>query len=265
MSAPVVEIQTGGSKRPVYCIGAADGELIVFRRLAHELGPDQPLYGLQPFRLLDQYPTVKQLAAAYLEQLQEAGDPQPSFLLGYSLGGPIAIEMARQLQRAGMATPVVILIDSYYAAGCRAHEPWPQRIRRYHYHWKRITNGGGLSHLLQRARYGVARAAHKTSATLGVAIPTSADDVSSLQQLASESYRLKSYHGPVHLFRAEQGQEFFTGGPALGWSGVLSDLVIEEVPGDHGTMNTGMNLKVLAGKVRACLERSAANVRLARS
>jgi hypothetical protein len=40
----------------------------------------------------------------------------------------------------------------------------------------------------------------------------------------------------------------------LGWSGVLSNLVVEEVPGNHGTINTGANLKILARKVRECLQ-----------
>jgi hypothetical protein len=55
------------------------------------------------------------------------------------------------------------------------------------------------------------------------------------------------------LFRAESQTEFLAGGADLGWSGVLSNLVIEDVPGDHGSINTGSNLKILAGKIRECL------------
>jgi thioesterase domain-containing protein len=78
-------------------------------------------------------------------------------------------------------------------------------------------------------------------------------DVTALQEMAAESYRIKSYSGPVYLFRAESQQEFLAGGDDLGWTGVLSNLVVAEVPGDHGTINTGSNLKILAGKLRECL------------
>lgn len=70
MNAPIVRIQPNGSRSPMYCIGAVDGEVIVFRRLAVELGQDQPLYGLQPFGLQGPRRTVEQLAAAYLDELR---------------------------------------------------------------------------------------------------------------------------------------------------------------------------------------------------
>jgi thioesterase domain-containing protein len=162
--------------------------------------------------------------------------------------------MARQLQRSGIATPVVVLIDTAYPAGSRQNESRLEKIRRYRHLGRRVANGGGLSHFLERVKYGVARVAHRTSLTVGIPLPNSASDVATLQGLASESYRLKSYHGRVHLFRAESQREFLTGGPDLGWSGVLSNLVVEEVPGDHGTINIGNNLKILTRKIRQCLQ-----------
>jgi hypothetical protein len=148
-----------------------------------------------------------------------------------------------------------MLIDASYPAGCRANEPWSLRLRRYRFLWDQVTTGPGVSHLIERVKYGSARLAHRATSTVGVPLPTSPDDVSGRQQLASESYRIKSYNGRVHLFRAESQQEFLAGGEDLGWSGVLSDLVIEHVPGDHGTINTGINLKILARKVQQRLRR----------
>jgi amino acid adenylation domain-containing protein len=256
MSAPVVQIQGQGSQKPMYCLGAVDGELIVFRRLALELGHDQPLYGLQPFRLLNESPTVNQLASAYIDELRKAGVTQPYCLLGYSFGGLVAVEMARQLQQDGIAPPLVMLIDASYPAGCRANEPWALRLRRYRFLWDQVARSGGVSHLIERVKYGSARLAHRATSTVGVPLPNGPSDVYTRQQLASESYRIKSYNGRVHLFRAESQQEFLAGGEDLGWSGVLSGLVIEHVPGDHGTINTGINLKILARKVQECLRRA---------
>jgi amino acid adenylation domain-containing protein len=261
MSAPVVKIQPNGSRPPLYCIGEVSGEVIVFRRLAQELGQDQPIYGLQPFRLLGPRPTVQQLATAYIKELRKIGESQPFCLLGYSFGGLVAVEMARQLQRSGPTAPMVVLIDAAYPAGCRKNEPWSQKMRRYRYHWHEIGNGGGLSHLMNRMKYGFTRAAHRATTTVGVPLPTTGPrDVGDLQGMASESYRIRSYTGRVHLFRAETQIEFLAGGADLGWSGVLSDLVVEHVPGDHGTINTGANLKILARKLRQCLQQfSSAN------
>jgi surfactin family lipopeptide synthetase A len=259
MNAPIVQIQVSGSLAPLYCIGDVNGELIVFRRLALELGPDQPVYGLQPFRVQGSLPTLEQLAAAYLDEIRKTGESRPFSLMGYCFGGLVAMEMARQLQSNGNAPPMVVLIDGAYPAGCRASEPLAQRIRRYRSFWRQVTNGGGWSHFRGRVKYGFARIAHRASSKAGVSLANGAKDVSTMQGLAYESYRIKCYPGRVHLFRAESRHEFLTGGPELGWCGVLSNLVVEEVPGDHATINTGANLKILAGKVKECLRAPLAN------
>jgi amino acid adenylation domain-containing protein len=253
-SAPIVPIQTNGAKPAIFCIGALNGEVILFRRLALELGPDQPLYGLQPFSLVDRLATVETLAASYIDQLRQFGEPRPFCLLGYSFGGLVAVEMAHQLRKAGAEPPIVLLIDAAYLEGCKASEPWRDRIRRYRYHLDHVVYGAaGLHHLLDRLRSRSFRVIHKVSTRLGVVVPKIASDIRGRQLLAAESYRAKPYAGRVWLYRAESRPEFFGGDQDLGWGDVLSDLRVEDVPGDHGTINTGMNLKILARKLITAL------------
>jgi thioesterase domain-containing protein len=252
-AAPIVPIQPNGTKPAIFCIGPLNGEVILFRRLALELGPDQPLYGLQPFSLVHRLSTVQTLAASYIEELQHFGESQPFCLLGYSFGGLVAVEMARQLRKNGAKPPLVVLIDSDYLAASKALESWKDRIRRYRYHVNQIVHGAGLRHLVGRLRSRSFRVIHKVSTTLGVEVPRMASDVAGRQLLAAESYRAKPYSGPVYVFKAESRPEFFGNDPELGWGEILSDLRIEEIPGDHGSINTGMNLKILARKLAAAL------------
>jgi hypothetical protein len=97
---------------------------------------------------------------------------------------------------------------------------------------------------------------HRVSTTVGVELPRIASDIAGRQLLAAENYRAKPYPGRVYLFKAESRPEFFGADPDLGWGKVLSDLRIEQVPGDHGTINTGTNLKILARKLAEFLEDS---------
>ncbi|MBV9769538.1 MAG: amino acid adenylation domain-containing protein, partial [Bryobacterales bacterium] len=254
VASPVVPIQPNGTKPPIFCIGPLGGEVILFRRLALELGQDQPLYGLQPFSLGDPLSTLEQIAASYIEQLRQRSEHQPFCLLGYSFGGLVAVEMAQQLRKNKAQAPMVALIDSAYLSGCKALEPWRERIQRYRYHVRQIVHGGrGLSHLIERLRCSSFRMIHRVSTSLGVEPPKIATDIIGRQLLAAESYRAKPYPERVYLFKAESRPEFFDD-PNLGWGGILSDLVIEEVPGDHGTINTGVNLKILARKLTGFLE-----------
>jgi thioesterase domain-containing protein len=256
-AVPVVPIQPNGTKPAIFCIGALNGEVILYRRLALELGEDQPLYGLQPFSLVDRLSTVQKLAASYIEQLELRGERQPFCLLGYSFGGMVAIEMARQLRKNGVAPPIVALIDAPYLNGCKDLEPWKDRIGRYRYHLNQLVHGTrGLGYLVDRLLSRSFRVVHKVSTTLGVEAPGIASGISGRQLLAAESYRAKPFPGRVCLFKAETRPEFFDADPALGWRKILSDLRIEEIPGDHGTINTGMNLKILARKLTAFLEDS---------
>jgi thioesterase domain-containing protein len=234
-----------------------NGEVILFRRLALELGQDQPIFGLQPFSLVDRLSKVETLAASYIEQLQKWGECRPFCLLGYSFGGLVALEMARQLRKNGAEPAVVALIDSDYIAACKAGEPWKDRIRRYRYHINQAAHGiNGLGHLLERFRTYSFRMIHRVSTKVGVEVPKIASDIAGRQQLAGENYRAKPYPGKIYVFKAESRPEFFGDDPDLGWGDIISDLRIESIPGDHGTINTGMNLKLLARKLAALLEDS---------
>lgn len=248
-ASPIVPIQPGGAKPAIFCIGPVNGEVILFRRLALELGPDQPVYGLQPFRLADRLRTVQTLAASYIEQLQSWGESRPQCLLGYSFGGLVAVEMARQLRENGAEPPLVALIDADYLAGCKALEPWKDRMRRYRYHAAKILHeSGGFAHLTDRLRSYSFRKIHKV-------VPRIATDIRGRQLLAAENYRAKPYPGRVHLFKAETRPDFFATDGALGWGDILSDLRIEDVPGDHGTITTGLNVKLLAGKLATAVDK----------
>jgi thioesterase domain-containing protein len=258
-SAPVVPIQPNGTKPAIYCIGPVNGEVILFRRLALELGQDQPLFGLQPFSLVDRLSTVQILASSYIEELERWGERRPLCLLGYSFGGMVAVEMARQLREKGAEPPLVVLIDAPYLAACKARESWNERILRYRYHLKKIAHGmEGIRHLVGRLRSSSFRVIHKVSTGIGVDVPKIASDIYGRQLLAAENYRAKPYPGRTCLLKAESRPEFFAADAQLGWGEILSDLRIEQVPGDHGTINTGVNLKILARKLNAALEESQA-------
>ena len=253
-ASPVVPIQPNGTKPAIYCIGALNGEVILFRRLATELGQDQPIYGLQPFSLVDRLSTVETLAASYIQELSRRGEHRPFCLLGYSFGGLVALEMARQLRAKGAEPALVALVDTTYLSGSKATESWSERIRRYRFHLNRIASGaGGIAHLVSRLRSRSFRMMHKVSITLGVDRPKIASDIFGRQLLAGENYRAKPYPGRVYLLKAESRPEFFDS-PHLGWANILSNLQIDEVPGDHGTINTGMNLRILARKLAAFLQ-----------
>ena len=92
------------------------GELTWLPRLADGLDPQRPLYGFAAPGLNSQesfFPTLKAMAAAYLHDIREQQPRGPYLIGGYSMGGVVAFEMARQLEDAAEETGLLVLIDSF--------------------------------------------------------------------------------------------------------------------------------------------------------
>lgn len=210
------------------------------------------MFGLQPFglnRAASALVPVEDIASHYIEQIKAMGVSRYS-LLAYSFGGLVAVEMARQISDGGGFVPSVVLIDADYPAGCKAAESLPERLRRYKHHLAILVFGPDrLAHITGRLKERFVRTAYRTASVVDTPVPVLSKSIVDRQRIAADNYRARPYGGRVHLFKAESELPFFAGGPELGWKGILSDLVIYVVPGDHGTINTGNNLNILAQKL----------------
>lgn len=115
---------------PLFLVHPAGGIAWGYRGLAHALGADRPVYGLQS-PALDATVSLPQsltaLATDYVRRIRQIRPHGPYHIGGWSLGGLIAHEMAVQLQAAGERVGVVVLLDSY-PADCWRSEPEPGEI-----------------------------------------------------------------------------------------------------------------------------------------
>lgn len=110
----LIPIQKNGSRRPffymhVHWIGGAFYSFT----LAHDLGTNQPLYVIDPYKLdsLPVPPTIEAMAAAYIQAIRAVQPEGPYLLGGFCAGGLLAYEVAQQLCAAGQAVDLLALID----------------------------------------------------------------------------------------------------------------------------------------------------------
>jgi acyl-coenzyme A synthetase/AMP-(fatty) acid ligase/thioesterase domain-containing protein/acyl carrier protein len=111
----LVPLQRHGSRTPLFIVAGAGGTALAFRPLARELGPDQPVYGLQAHGLENRgVPdwTVRRAARRYVEALNQICPRGPVALAGHYYGGFVALEMARLLREQGREPSAVILVDA---------------------------------------------------------------------------------------------------------------------------------------------------------
>ncbi|MFN3846207.1 MAG: type I polyketide synthase, partial [Paracoccaceae bacterium] len=105
----------GGAKTPFFLVAGMFGNVLNLRHLAQLLGGDRPFYGLQARGLYGDAPPHDDFVDAARDYIAEMRQVQPSgpYLLGgFSGGGLIAWEIARQLEAMGEAVPLVVLLDT---------------------------------------------------------------------------------------------------------------------------------------------------------
>ncbi len=111
----IVLLQSGDLRKPVFCVHAADGDVVPYLQLARELGGAAQTYGITSLDLdLKTLPpvSVRELAEQYCDQVRQIQRRGPIQLVGWSSGGWIAFEIANALQRYGEAIGSVTLLDS---------------------------------------------------------------------------------------------------------------------------------------------------------
>jgi thioesterase domain-containing protein/aryl carrier-like protein len=113
VSKHVTAIRSGGSRRPLFLVHETSGEVLSYERLSRYLGEGLPLYGLRADRGdAEGLVTIETLAERYVSVIRSVRPEGPYRLAGWSLGGVIAYEMARQLLNEGESVEFLGLIDS---------------------------------------------------------------------------------------------------------------------------------------------------------
>ncbi|CAI8806397.1 arthrofactin-type cyclic lipopeptide synthetase C [Pseudomonas sp. IT-232MI5] len=118
---PVLTIQSGhAGHAPIFCVPGAGDSVTGFIHLTEALGPEWPIFGLQP-RGLDgsgvPHSQVEAAARCYLQAVEQLYPQGAVHLIGHSFGGWVAHAMATQLQATGREVASLTLIDSEAPGG----------------------------------------------------------------------------------------------------------------------------------------------------
>jgi len=111
----IVPLSRGRGNPPIFMVHGWAGSIFHFVELARKLGNDQPVFGIQDNAHAGTQPrltSIEALGSEYAEQISRHYPEGPLYLLGYSLGGMIALETARQLESIGRKVDHLFVIDS---------------------------------------------------------------------------------------------------------------------------------------------------------
>jgi amino acid adenylation domain-containing protein len=112
----LVRIRPGDSSRPpLFFVHPGGGNVLCYSDLARHLDDEQPFYGLQARGLeagREPHTSVEEMAAHYVKAMRSVQPDGPYFVGGWSMGGVVAFEIARQLERRGERTALLALLDA---------------------------------------------------------------------------------------------------------------------------------------------------------
>jgi amino acid adenylation domain-containing protein len=263
---PLVPLQTFGERPPLFMIHPAGGHVICYRGLAVSLAPDQPVYGLQPRGLEDgQAPigSLPEMAAYYVDAIRRFRPRGPYRLGGWSFGGVVAWEMARQLRAAGEDVDLLALLDTspLTDAALAADPRDPAEVM--------MQTIGGYAGWMAAERIRVDEVRHLPREEMAVAMIRQVADERLLPESRAElilaltavrganlqaqaTYDLQPYDGHLTYFRTEASAESELLAAAHEfWGARAGSITIVPVTGNHGTILHEPHVDLV---VRAILE-----------
>ncbi len=281
-AAPVIAIQSQGTKPPFFCVPGGVGTSFYLHALAHHLGNDQPFYGLQARGMDDQaipYTDVGEMANYYIHALKTIQPEGPYFLGGHSFGGQVAFEISQQLQEQGDEIGLLAIFDipaplfnNLIVVGWDDTKYMSEVVKLFEFFLKEnldityddlkgLFPGEQLDYVTER----LAKKLHVNPSRMATRQVRGFVKVLKASVYAMAHYKpQKRYATPIHVFRSSDVRLWETANGindtirtqiqknmSFGWEQLSQDAVtFTSVPGDHITMMLEPNVKVLAESLK---------------
>ncbi len=242
--SPLVLIKRGGQDN-IFIVPGLGGGPAGFFPLSKCMRTPHSIFSFQPKGiggLEEPDARIEDMADFYADAIARLQPQGPYILFGYSLGGLVAVEMARRFSARGEKIALLVMVDSYpdmnyLAPGQRMRVLWQKakrRMRKFVYPDQTSTLSQGLVSLPEMSTFAPAFA-----------------QVRDFAYLALRRYKPVFYPGKVKFIRADQVSEF-PADPVRVWSHLVGQLEVETVPGDHLGLLTA-HYQDLAAVLDRCL------------
>ncbi|WP_170480116.1 type I polyketide synthase [Ruegeria arenilitoris] len=256
----------GGPKTPFFLVAGMFGNVLNLRHLAHLIGTDRPFYGLQARGLYgDEEPhrDLQEAARDYIAEIRQVQPRGPYMLGGFSGGGITAYEIAQQLTAAGEEVSSLVMLDTPLPV-----RPSVTRRDRMMIQLLELRERGP-AYPVEWVKNRIAwemqkRQPGSTAEADGQQFHDAAIEEAFLESVAA--YPLKPWSGPLTLFRPPLVGKWQVAQDRLinherdyithdnDWTPWAPKIEVFEVPGDHDSMVLEPNVRVLASRMKRCLD-----------
>jgi len=271
----LVPIKPNGSKTPLFMVHGAGLNILNFAHVINHFDDDQPVYGFQgigPKGYDNWFESIEDMAACYIESILKTNPKGPYAIAGFSFGGIVAFEIARQLKEQGKTVSTIALLDtyvdsSYYYASYHQKKLlryYDRTYKRLNYFMEMLTSWKSL-----KLRAG-AKKEYILKKYFGLNNTITEQEAAALDQFKEASnrvdkivdrYHLKPQDLEVDLFRAKDDENFKLDPTHLGWKKIaLKGVKIHNITGNHLGIVAPPNDKVLAKMIQDILDKRHAEI-----
>jgi amino acid adenylation domain-containing protein len=265
----LVPIKPAGTKPPLFIVHGAGLNVLNFKHIVRHFDDDQPVYGIQgigPNGYDNWFESIEEMAACYIESILKVNPKGPYALAGFSFGGIVAFEMARQLKEQDKTVSIVALLDTYADSSYYCAPYWQKKLSRiYDVNYRRLDF---LMEMLTSWKAFKMRTITKKDYILktyfGQKDSMTEQEALALQEFTVANsmvdkivnrYHLKPQNFEVDLFRAKDDPVYKLDPTHLGWKkAALGGVTIHNISGRHLDIVAPPNDKILARMIQDILD-----------
>lgn len=249
----LVPIRSAGTRAPLFCFHPLTGTVTRYGSLAAAMPADQPVYALQSRGLdprLEFHRSIPEMAAAYVEEMLTVEQDGPFLLLGYSMGGTVAYEVARQLRVRGAEIGMLAMIDTASTTDGE-YDPVDYVIPLFMENGLKLTvDPASILELDMPARIdtllGLGKDAGSIPASYGVDQLRRMIESYGVNSRAAQDYRIEDSAERIVMFRSDDPGE-----PANGWDNHVKHVTVIPIPGGHFDVMEPAGARLIADAVTA--------------
>jgi amino acid adenylation domain-containing protein len=277
----IVPLHPEGTQPAFFGPHASGGNVWCYKELVQYLGDDQPFFGVQPREpengLVVYHSEVEPMAKDYVQAIRGFQPVGPYWLAGWSMGGVIAFEMARQLQQQGQEVAMLALIDAGVPGAQESEHNWAVLLSIFAYdlgltgeNFKRPPSWTPRPQMVELRQLWVeARRAAVVPSEMTLVEFRKLFDIFKLYANTTRRYKPGQFQGKVTLFspadKVEQivfSKDNTPENPKhdkldafKGWGSLATEGVdVHHVPGNHFSMLREPNVQILGEQLRQCIE-----------
>ncbi len=268
----LVPIRPGGTKTPLFLIHGAGLNVLLYQSLTRHLKADRPIYAFQAKGLdgsSELSSSIEEMADDYIAEIKKLQPQGPYMLLGFSLGGFIAYDMAKKLTARNSEVSFAGVIDSVSSMAKHIQSPWGHKffqikislIKPFYVIWLLLKEPMSGKKQLLKYKYnsirfitlysltklGILKAKEKRIQTESGEPMFLSDNVEMVMTAALDNYEIRPAPIQLDLFRAGKPTFYVPNRKDYGWSRFAQKgVVVHTLPSEHSRIFAPPNDKNFA-------------------